>query len=114
MFELLAMALEEVPKHIQESAFINDLKLDIKANVRMMKPDGLREIMKFAQWVEERNLWSWFGERGGGGQKSPNLELGDPLDTSIWYSRGRRKLWPTCLLAHTQLFPQSNLWARVG
>ena len=38
MFELLATTLEDMPKHVQESGFINGLKSEIKANVRMMKP----------------------------------------------------------------------------
>ena len=69
MFELLAAALEEVSEHVQESAFINGLKPDIRAKVRMMKSDGLREITKFAQRVEERNLWSR-SDKGGGGRWS--------------------------------------------
>ena len=35
-------------EHVQESTFINDLQLEIRAEVRMMKPSGLREVMKFA------------------------------------------------------------------
>ena len=38
-----------VQERIQESTFINGLKPDIKVEVRMMKPTGLSEVMKFAQ-----------------------------------------------------------------
>ena len=55
MFELLAATLEDVPEHVQESTFINGLKPEIRSEMRMMKPEGLREVMKFAQRVEERN-----------------------------------------------------------
>ena len=48
-FEQLEMTLEDVPKHIQESTFINGLKPNIQAEVRIMKPKGLREVMKFTQ-----------------------------------------------------------------
>ena len=43
-----------------------------------MKSDGLREIMKFAQRVEERNLWSQSdkGDRGGGVPIAPKFGVG--------------------------------------
>ena len=46
--QFLATTLDDVPEHVQESTFINCLKPDIRAEVRMMKLEGLREIMKFA------------------------------------------------------------------
>ena len=45
--------IDDVSKHVQESTFINGLKPEIRAEVRMMKPTGLIEVMKFAQSVEE-------------------------------------------------------------
>ena len=69
-FELLAAALEDVPEHVQESTFINNLKPDIRVEVRMMNPEGLREIMRFAQRVEERNLWNRSNKMGLIGPKS--------------------------------------------
>ena len=48
LFELLAATLEDVPKHVQESMFINELKPEIRSKVRMMKPEELQEVMKFA------------------------------------------------------------------
>ena len=57
-FELLASALDGVPKNVQESTFINGLKLEIRAEVRMLKPVGLREVMNLAQRVEERNTYN--------------------------------------------------------
>ena len=56
LFELLAATLEGVLEHVQESTFIKRLKPKIKAEVRMMKSEGLREVTKFVQRVEERNL----------------------------------------------------------
>ena len=58
-FELLGATLEDVPEHVQESTFINGLRPEIKAEIRMLKPKGLREVMNFAQHVEERNTYSW-------------------------------------------------------
>ena len=40
-FEMLAATMENMPLHIQESTFINGLKPEIRANVRMMKAEGL-------------------------------------------------------------------------
>lgn len=53
MFELLASPLLDVPKHVLENNFINGLRLEIRAEVRMMKPIGLARLMEFAQWVED-------------------------------------------------------------
>ena len=39
-------ALDEVLEHVQESTFINVLKPEIRAEGRMMKPEGLIEVMK--------------------------------------------------------------------
>ena len=76
-FEQLEMTLEDVPKHIQESTFINGLKPNIQAEVRIMKPEGLREVMKFTQRVEEIN-WCQQGSRGDPTEGGP-LILTQPL-----------------------------------
>ena len=57
-FELLAATLEDVPEHVQESTFINGLRSEIIAEVQMLKPESLQEVLKFAQRVEERNICS--------------------------------------------------------
>ena len=56
-FESLAAVVDEEPEHVQESTFINGLKPEIRAKVRMMKPKGLTKVMKLAQRVEERNAY---------------------------------------------------------
>ena len=57
-FKLLAIILEGVSEHVQESTLINDLKLEIQAEVRMMMLEGPREVMKLAQRVDERNAYN--------------------------------------------------------
>ena len=54
-FELLAASLIDVPDPIQEGNFINGLKAEIRAEVRMAQPKGLGRIMDLAKRVEERN-----------------------------------------------------------
>ncbi|XP_024017591.1 uncharacterized protein LOC112090471 [Morus notabilis] len=54
-FEMLAALLAEIPEQVLESAFVNGLKPEVRAEVRMMKPNGLGRIMEFTQRVEERN-----------------------------------------------------------
>ena len=50
-FEFIGATLDNVPEHVQESTFINGLKPEIMLEVRMLKPEELREVMKFAQRV---------------------------------------------------------------
>lgn len=50
-FELLV----DVPNPIQEGNFINGLKVEIKAEVRMAQPKGLGYIMDLTKRVEEYN-----------------------------------------------------------
>lgn len=47
-FELLATALENALELILESIFINGLKVKILTEVRIVKPEGLKGVMKFA------------------------------------------------------------------
>ncbi|GMN31282.1 hypothetical protein TIFTF001_003189 [Ficus carica] len=56
VFESLASPSLKLPEHVMESTFINGLLPDIRAEVRMLKPEGLARIMEFAQRVEDRNL----------------------------------------------------------
>lgn len=55
-FEILAAPLTELSEQVLESTFVKGLKPDIKAEIRLMKPEGLGRIMEVAQRVEERNL----------------------------------------------------------
>ena len=64
LFELLAATLKDVPEHVQERTFINGLKPEIRSEVMMMKPEGLREVMKFTQRVEERTRVTRTVQRG--------------------------------------------------
>lgn len=45
-----------VSKEILRSAFINGLKIDVQAEVRMARLEGLIDVMDFAEKVEERNM----------------------------------------------------------
>ena len=54
-FELLAASLNDIPDTIQEGNFINGLKEEIRAEIRMAQPKGLGRIMDLAKRVEERN-----------------------------------------------------------
>lgn len=54
-FELLAASLVDIPDPIQEENFINGLKSEIRADVRMAQPKGLGRIVDLAKRVEERN-----------------------------------------------------------
>ena len=50
-FELLVASLVDVPDPIQEGNFINGLKAEIIAEVRMVQPKGLGRIMDLAKRV---------------------------------------------------------------
>ncbi|GMN32864.1 hypothetical protein TIFTF001_046644 [Ficus carica] len=52
LFEALSSPLTDLSEEVLESTFINGLRADIWAEVRMMKPSGLPRIMEFAQRVE--------------------------------------------------------------
>ena len=76
--ELLAATLEDVSEHVQESTFINGLRPEIRVKVRRMNPEGLREIMKFAQRVEERNLSGRRSRGGSWGSRSTVMGSSQP------------------------------------
>lgn len=44
-----------MPKEVLERIFVNGFKAQIRAEVRLLKPVGLGEIMEIAQRIEERN-----------------------------------------------------------
>ena len=48
LFEALSSPLTDLSEEVLESTFINGLRPDIRAKVRMMKPNGLPRIMEFA------------------------------------------------------------------
>ncbi|XP_052196517.1 uncharacterized protein LOC127803919 [Diospyros lotus] len=54
-FETLASSLERLPEAFLEGHFLNGLKLDIRAEMRVLRPTGLERMMELAQRIEERN-----------------------------------------------------------
>ncbi|XP_022878938.1 uncharacterized protein LOC111396702 [Olea europaea var. sylvestris] len=54
-FETLATPICDVSEAILEGHFINELSPEIKAEVRMLQPKGLEQIMELAQRIEEKN-----------------------------------------------------------
>ena len=54
-FEAMASSLQGVLEHVLEGVFVNGLRPNIRAEVRMVMPRRLEELMEFAQWVEDRN-----------------------------------------------------------
>lgn len=55
-FETLASPLEGMPEALLEGQFINGLKPEIRAELRMLRPNGLDQLMEVAQRIEERNM----------------------------------------------------------
>ena len=56
MFEMLAAPVVDVPESILEGQFINGLKPEIRAELRVLRPRGLDRIMGLAQSIEEKNI----------------------------------------------------------
>lgn len=54
-FETLAVALRGVPEPIFRGVFLNGLREDIRAEVKLHRPINLQEAMDLAQQVEDRN-----------------------------------------------------------
>lgn len=54
MFESLATSSSRIPKKVYKSAFLNGLREDIQAEVKMHKPIRLPETMDLAQQVEDK------------------------------------------------------------
>ncbi|EXB92422.1 hypothetical protein L484_021406 [Morus notabilis] len=55
-FEVSAAPLHDVPEEILEGIFVNGLKAEIRAELRLLKPAGLTEIMDTTQRIEEKNM----------------------------------------------------------
>lgn len=55
-FESLAAPLTEIPDGLLEGHFINGLKAEVKAELRVLRPNGLEEIMEMAQRIDEKNM----------------------------------------------------------
>ena len=55
-FETLASLLEGMPKTLLEGQFLNGLKPDIQAEMRVLRPNGQWQMMDVAQRIKERNL----------------------------------------------------------
>ena len=55
-FEALASPLEYLPEAVLERHFINGLHPEIKAELRVLRPRSLEQMMDMAQRIEERNL----------------------------------------------------------
>lgn len=54
-FKLLSAPLRDVPDEMLVGAFLSGLQEEIRADVRLMHPRGLRELMDFTGQVEDRN-----------------------------------------------------------
>ena len=54
-FEVLPAPLKEVADAMLESAFVNDLREDIRAELRLWAPVGLSQMMRVAQQIEDKN-----------------------------------------------------------
>lgn len=54
-YELLVAPLMEIPEEVTESTFINGLKSHIKAEVQLLQPKGLDQLMEVSQRVEDKN-----------------------------------------------------------
>ena len=53
-FMMIAAAPMDITEEVMESAFLNELKLEILAEVLVMAPRGLDKIMKAAQLAERK------------------------------------------------------------
>ena len=54
-FELLSVPLGDASEHVLSGAFMNGLKEEIRCEVKLMHPNGLKQLMNFAGEVEGRN-----------------------------------------------------------
>lgn len=62
-----AAPLERLPEEIMLGQFLNGLKEDIRAEVRLLNPRSLEQAMKLALRVKERNQVSGGRKQGLGG-----------------------------------------------
>lgn len=88
-FEILAAPIGDIPEHVLEGHFINGLKTEVKAEVRLHAPEGLGRVMEVAQRVEDKLaiLTQGRGQPGPGGHRS-NYSVG-PLPPIQPYSATR-------------------------
>ncbi|GJT14193.1 ty3-gypsy retrotransposon protein [Tanacetum coccineum] len=69
LFEKLAGQLVGVSEQVLEATFIKGLKPDLRASVRVMRPEGLNHAMILAVTIEENEGFN-IGARGGGSYRS--------------------------------------------
>ncbi|GJV00618.1 putative mitochondrial protein [Tanacetum coccineum] len=69
LFEKLAGQLVGVSEQVLEATFIRGLKPDLRASVRVMRPEGLNHAMILAVTIEENKGFD-IGARGGGSYRS--------------------------------------------
>ena len=55
-FETMATPLTGVSKELLEGSFVNGLRCDIQAELRMLQPARLSRMMTLVQRVEEKNI----------------------------------------------------------
>ena len=55
-FKLLLVPLNELSMEVLESTFIKGLKPEFKAEMRLMWPNGLGQIIELAQLIEDRDI----------------------------------------------------------
>lgn len=53
-FESLAELLTEISEGLLEGKFVNGLKSDVQAKIRVLRPNGLEELMDMAQRIDEK------------------------------------------------------------
>ena len=55
-YELMLASMTRLPEEVLESTFVKGLKPEVRAEVRVLKPIGLGQIMEIAQLVKDKNL----------------------------------------------------------
>ena len=55
-FEVLSVPLKEVADAVLESAFVNGLRDDVRAELGLWAPMGLSQMMRVAQQIEDKNI----------------------------------------------------------
>ena len=55
-FELLSAPLHDLPMEVLKSTFVKGLKPDVRAELRIMRPSGLGQIIELAQLIEDHNV----------------------------------------------------------
>ena len=57
-FEQMASTLEDISKQVLKSTFINGLRSDIRAELKVLGSNGLEKAMELAMKIEAKNLES--------------------------------------------------------